>query len=380
MENLIDVNDYLDSVFKNAVTKFKDKQNPFGESSDIESEGFNSNFKDNDNNNNKDENTKVNINKNTENDDKSIKSEKKEDLINSRNSIDKNLIDDNNYSINSKDEKHARQISKDFVSDLMRKEYYEDTTNVVIKENKHIIKNKNLDNENFSNKDNEPEKENQNDNISISSFKNFKEEVENINNEDNNKHHNEEDKQLARNLSGNLVVSVLSKDYKKPNELNIPSEKETHKKSSDFNLKVDKILSHLFYGMKNSESPNYYFCYDDNPIDIKKLKQDNENLNLLKSALVNKKIKFMYQPIINRESNNVEYYECLLRVLDKNNKYVSVGPMIKDAETKGLINIIDLTVDLRKISLSMFPFLGNGIILVVGVSESGAYCRRKHTF
>ncbi|RTK93651.1 MAG: EAL domain-containing protein [Rickettsiales bacterium] len=114
-------------------------------------------------------------------------------------------------------------------------------------------------------------------------------------------------------------------------------------KESD-NRKVDKILSHLFYGMKNSESHNYYFCYDNNPIDIKKLKQENENLNLLKSSLINKKNKFMYQPIINRETNNVEYYECLLRVLDKNNKYVSVGPMIKDAETKGLINIIDLTV------------------------------------
>ena len=114
-------------------------------------------------------------------------------------------------------------------------------------------------------------------------------------------------------------------------------------KESD-NRRVDKILSHLFYGMKNSETPNYYFCYDNNPIDVQKLKQDNQNLNLLKYSLINKKIKFMYQPIINRETNNVEYYECLLRVLDKNNKYVSVGPMIKDAEIKGLINIIDLTV------------------------------------
>ncbi len=113
-------------------------------------------------------------------------------------------------------------------------------------------------------------------------------------------------------------------------------------KNEDF--KIDKILSHLFYGMKNSESPNFYFCYENNPVDIKKLKQNNINLNLLKSSLINKKVKFMYQPIINRESGSVEYHECLLRVLDSNNNYVSVGPMIKDAEEKGLINVVDIVV------------------------------------
>lgn len=52
----------------------------------------------------------------------------------------------------------------------------------------------------------------------------------------------------------------------------------------------------------------------------------------------------MYQSIVDRKSGNIEYYECLLRVLDEENNFVSVGSMIEDAETKGLINIVDFTV------------------------------------
>lgn len=217
MENHnIDVNDYLDSVFKNAVTKLKDKQDPFGVASDNDNE----NYKDTNNyNNNSHHNTNlVTYNNNT-------------NLVEKRESM-------NSKSSNIKEKEHARQISQDFVSDLMSKEYSEDKTNVIIKESKHIIKNSNVGNSFI---EVNQVKEKQNDNIFISSFKNFQDDADNNIVEVNNKEPYEEDKQLARNLSGNLVVSVLSKDYKKPNELNIPSERETHKKSSDFNLKVDKI-------------------------------------------------------------------------------------------------------------------------------------------
>ncbi|GAB4169399.1 MAG: EAL domain-containing protein [Rickettsiaceae bacterium] len=109
-------------------------------------------------------------------------------------------------------------------------------------------------------------------------------------------------------------------------------------------IAAGKLLSHLLYGMASSSDRSYYYCYDDNPIDIQKLKQDNINLNLLRSSLLKKKAKFVYQPIIDRESGNVEYYECLLRVQNENGDLVSVGSMVQDAESKGLINIIDFTV------------------------------------
>lgn len=108
--------------------------------------------------------------------------------------------------------------------------------------------------------------------------------------------------------------------------------------------KADKLLSLLLYAMSISKDRSHYHNYDDNPIDIEALRRNNSNLNLLRTSLLKKKAKFMYQPIVDRKSGSIEYYECLLRVPDENNELVSVGPMIEDAESKGLINIVDFTV------------------------------------
>ena len=96
--------------------------------------------------------------------------------------------------------------------------------------------------------------------------------------------------------------------------------------------------------MSISQDRTYYHSYDDHPIDVETLRASNTNLNLLRTSLLKKKAKFMYQPIIDRKSGNIEYYECLLRVLDKDEDFVSVGPMIEAAESKGLISIVDFTV------------------------------------
>ena len=110
------------------------------------------------------------------------------------------------------------------------------------------------------------------------------------------------------------------------------------------NIKASKLVSLLSYGMSCASDQSYYYCYDDHPIDIENLRERNSKLNLLRSSLLKKKSKFMYQPIVDRASGNIEYYECLLRVVGENNKLISVGPMIEDAESKGLINIVDFTV------------------------------------
>ena len=114
--------------------------------------------------------------------------------------------------------------------------------------------------------------------------------------------------------------------------------------SKENKVKASMLVSLLGYGMSRSRDQSYYYCYDDNPINIENLRERNKKLNLLRSALLKKKAKFMYQPIVDRKSGNIEYYECLLRALDEDNKYISVGPMIEDAESKGLINIVDFTV------------------------------------
>lgn len=132
--------------------------------------------------------------------------------------------------------------------------------------------------------------------------------------------------------------------------------------SEDMDIKADRLVSMILYGMSMSKDGSYYYCYDDNPIDVGKLREDNINLNLLRTSLLKKKAKFMYQPVVDRKSGNIEYYECLLRVKDEDNNFISVGPMIEDAEKKGLISIVDFTVigmavnelvDDKKIKLSV---------------------------
>ncbi len=114
---------------------------------------------------------------------------------------------------------------------------------------------------------------------------------------------------------------------------------------SSKNISVAKLLSNLTYGIINSQNQGfYYYSYDNNPINILKLKQSNRQLNLLREALRNNTIKFVYQPIVNSKTADVIYYECLLRMLDENNKYVSVGSIIAEAECKGLSSVIDVAV------------------------------------
>ncbi len=107
---------------------------------------------------------------------------------------------------------------------------------------------------------------------------------------------------------------------------------------------VITLISTLQYAMSVSKDQSYYFNYDDNPIDLEMLRMRNINLNLLRTSLLRRKAKFMYQPVVDRVSGNIEYYECLLRVPDGDDNFISVGPMIEDAESKGLISIVDFTV------------------------------------
>ena len=136
---------------------------------------------------------------------------------------------------------------------------------------------------------------------------------------------------------------------------------------------VVKLLSLLHYGSCISSDKSYYFNYDDNPVDIELLRNRNTRLNLLRSCLLKKTTKFMYQPIIDRETGDIIYYECLLRVKDEKNKWVSVGPMICDAESKGLISIVDFTV----VEMAILELIGDkNISLSVNISNIGVLNKR----
>lgn len=171
-----------------------------------------------------------------------------------------------------------------------------------------------------------------------------------------------DDSKVAERLAYSIYSQVqLYVDEKHP-ESYLKCAVGSIKFSSKDQINADRLESLMVYGMSMSTDGSYYYSYDDNPVDIEKLRRDNINLNLLRTSLFQKKAKFMYQPVVDRKSGNIEYYECLLRVLDENNNFVSVGSMIEDAETKGLISIVDFTVvemaikeldDDKKIKLSV---------------------------
>lgn len=138
-------------------------------------------------------------------------------------------------------------------------------------------------------------------------------------------------------------------------------------------IKAERLVSMLMYGMSRSGNRNYYFNYDDDPINIEKLREDNINLNLLRTSLFRQKARFMYQPVIDRKTGNIEYYECLLRVKNEKNQLISIGPMIEDAEAKGLISIVDFTA----VEMAINELVSDKKInLSVNISNIGVLNRR----
>ena len=130
------------------------------------------------------------------------------------------------------------------------------------------------------------------------------------------------------------------------------------------------------YGNCVSTDKSYYYNYDENPVDIEDLRTKNIKLNLLRISLFQKSAKFVYQPIVERETGYISYYECLLRVQDQQNKWVSVGNMISDAESKGLISIVDFTV----VEMAILELKRDkNISLSVNISNIGVLVKIPHT-
>ncbi len=127
---------------------------------------------------------------------------------------------------------------------------------------------------------------------------------------------------------------------------------------------IEKILNMLL-----SQNNNYYYReYNRDDHDLENIKKFNLQLNLLRQALAKKTIRFAYQPIIDRKTLKVHYYECLLRIPDENGVYISVGPIIPIAENKGLIFVIDQIV----LEMSIHELVNNpNLMLSVNISNIG---------
>lgn len=107
---------------------------------------------------------------------------------------------------------------------------------------------------------------------------------------------------------------------------------------------AEEIYDLLNWVLACPQTPHYYFEYDPVCYNILHTIQENSQLNLLRKAIKNNSQVFAYQPIIDRETMKIHYYESLLRIPDNDNNFISVGPIIEQAESKGLIFLVDQTV------------------------------------
>lgn len=98
---------------------------------------------------------------------------------------------------------------------------------------------------------------------------------------------------------------------------------------------------HIALRSKIGSSYSAYKDTDDNQIESI---EQMELANYLHNAILDQKLQFAYQPIIDAQSGNVSYYECLLRLRSDDGKITSAGGLIPIAEKMGLINQIDQLV------------------------------------
>lgn len=134
------------------------------------------------------------------------------------------------------------------------------------------------------------------------------------------------------------------------------------------NNNAEEIKNILNMLLSSQNGEYYYREYNLIDYDLENIKKSNIQLNLLRQALAKKTMIFAYQPIIDRTTMKIHYYECLLRIPDENNNYISVGPIIPMAENKGLIFVIDQIV----LEMTIQELVKNpDLILTVNISNIG---------
>ena len=80
------------------------------------------------------------------------------------------------------------------------------------------------------------------------------------------------------------------------------------------------------------------------PEDSMMARQQMGLANYLSKAIAEDKLRLAYQPIVNSKTGEIDYYEALLRLVDKKGRVSSAGALIPIAERMGLINIVDRKV------------------------------------
>jgi EAL domain-containing protein (putative c-di-GMP-specific phosphodiesterase class I) len=128
---------------------------------------------------------------------------------------------------------------------------------------------------------------------------------------------------------------------------------------------INNLLNWLLTSPNNQ---NYYHEYTPQHYNIESIKESINNLNLLRKALLKKTMVFAYQPVVDRRTMEIHYYECLLRIPNNQNKLLSVGSIIPEAEKRGLIFVVDqIVLEMAIKELAANP----NLTLAVNISNIG---------
>ncbi len=106
---------------------------------------------------------------------------------------------------------------------------------------------------------------------------------------------------------------------------------------------TQQAMSMVYLTSKNGNFDENKFHHNYSELEEKKNNFKNHFIlsDCLKKAMIEKKIRLAYQPIIDSKNGSISHYECLLRIINEEGKIVSAGPFIPIVESMGFINLVD---------------------------------------
>lgn len=106
---------------------------------------------------------------------------------------------------------------------------------------------------------------------------------------------------------------------------------------------VADALDKAYIALSNNNNL-VFSAFEETDYDSEKSRQQMALANYLHDAISENRLRLAFQPIIRAKTGEVGHYESLLRIVDKDGKISSAGPLIPVAERMGLIEIIDRLV------------------------------------
>jgi EAL domain-containing protein (putative c-di-GMP-specific phosphodiesterase class I) len=138
----------------------------------------------------------------------------------------------------------------------------------------------------------------------------------------------------SRNVLGNKIITLMETfkfSEKQPVHL---SATISNFEVTDKNTDTNKILENILDALSTNNSSTNQLVKSLSQFTNKEqqaLQEKVKQTNYLTEKIKNQEVTFVYQPVYNIKEKKIEYYECLMRIKDKDFLY-SVGPYVSVAE------------------------------------------------